>query len=205
MRSKGYYIIIFKVTLTYFDFMISILIVICNHVHYKAFDHVDIVKFSKIYWLVTYLFIFVIIGWWCHIVDKLVPDFNCKQYGKIKMKKLKLFASYVRLITCLLLHRNFGNALNNFVEFTGKHLCRSHFLMKLRFLKKYLSTSGWLCLEIQNPAQNWILSKNLWKNWVVSLKTEPFTKSFLKTNLVIEVAVPATTTTFTIFWDFLMF
>ena len=27
------------------------------------------------------------------------------------MKKLKLIASYVRLITCLLLHRNFGNII----------------------------------------------------------------------------------------------
>ena len=31
----------FKVSLTYFDFMISILIVICNHIHCKAFDHVN--------------------------------------------------------------------------------------------------------------------------------------------------------------------
>ena len=39
--------IVFKVSLTYFDFMISILIVICNHVHYKAFDHVNIGKVFK--------------------------------------------------------------------------------------------------------------------------------------------------------------
>ena len=33
------------------------------------------------------------------------------------MKKLKLIASYVRLITCLLLHRNFGNILKFFEIF----------------------------------------------------------------------------------------
>ena len=34
----------------------------------------------------------------------------------MKMKKLKLIASYVRLITCLLLHRNFGNIVYDIVQ-----------------------------------------------------------------------------------------
>ena len=32
------------------------------------------------------------------------------------MKKLKLIASYVRLITCLLLHRNFGNTVHDIAQ-----------------------------------------------------------------------------------------
>ena len=32
------------------------------------------------------------------------------------MKKLKLIASYVRLITCLLLQRNFGNIVYDIVQ-----------------------------------------------------------------------------------------
>ena len=32
------------------------------------------------------------------------------------MKKLKLIASYVRLITCLLLHRNIGNIVYDIVQ-----------------------------------------------------------------------------------------
>ena len=35
-------IIVFKVSLTYSDFTFSILIVICNDIHCKAFDHVNI-------------------------------------------------------------------------------------------------------------------------------------------------------------------
>ena len=34
----------------------------------------------------------------------------------MKIKKLKLIASYVRLITCLLLHRNFGNIVYDIVQ-----------------------------------------------------------------------------------------
>ena len=34
-------------SLTYSDFKFSILIVICNNIHYKAFDHVNISKVFK--------------------------------------------------------------------------------------------------------------------------------------------------------------
>ena len=40
-------IIIFKVSLTYSDFMFSILMVICNNIHCKACDHVNISKVFK--------------------------------------------------------------------------------------------------------------------------------------------------------------
>ena len=37
--------------------MISMLIVICNHANYKAFDHGNISEVLAIYLLVTYLFV----------------------------------------------------------------------------------------------------------------------------------------------------
>ena len=42
--------------------MISTLIAVCNHVHYKAFDHVNISKILKVYLLVIYLFVFIFIS-----------------------------------------------------------------------------------------------------------------------------------------------
>ena len=49
-------------SLTYLDFMFSILMVICNNIHFKVFDHVTISKFFKIYSFVTYSFVFIFIG-----------------------------------------------------------------------------------------------------------------------------------------------
>ena len=48
------------------------------------------------------------------------------------MKKLKLIVSYIRLITCLLLHRNFGKSayiLNKYITFDLK---KSYLLVKCR-------------------------------------------------------------------------
>ena len=42
--------------------MISTLIAVCNHVHYKAFDYVNISKILKVYLLVIHLFVFIFIG-----------------------------------------------------------------------------------------------------------------------------------------------
>ena len=50
-------------SLTYFDFMFSILMVICNNTHFKAFDQVNISKVFKIYLFVNYSFVFVFIDW----------------------------------------------------------------------------------------------------------------------------------------------
>ena len=66
-----------KVSLTYFDFMISILIVICNHIHCKAFDHENISKVLKIYLFVTYLFLYLLTDD-VILLTKLVLVFNCK-------------------------------------------------------------------------------------------------------------------------------
>ena len=64
--------------LTYFDFMISILLVICNHVHDKTFDHVNIGKvFLKINLLVTYLFLYLFADD-VILLTKLVPNFDFK-------------------------------------------------------------------------------------------------------------------------------
>ena len=62
-------------SLTYFDFMFSILIVICNNIHVKAFDDVNIIKFSKIYLFVTYLFLLSLLADDVILLTKLVPDF----------------------------------------------------------------------------------------------------------------------------------
>ena len=62
-------------SLTYFDFMFSILIVICNIIHVKAFDHVNIIKFSKIYLFVTYLLVLYVLADDVILLTKLVPDF----------------------------------------------------------------------------------------------------------------------------------
>ena len=58
-------------SLTYF--IISILIVICDHVHYKAFDHVNISKDVK---FVTCLFVYLLADD-VILLTKLVPDCNC--------------------------------------------------------------------------------------------------------------------------------
>ena len=42
-----WYLIVLKVPLKYFDFMISVLMVIYNNVNYKAFDHVNTSKVLK--------------------------------------------------------------------------------------------------------------------------------------------------------------
>ena len=55
-------------SLTYF--IISILIVICDHVHYKAFDHVNISKDVK---FVTCLFVYLLADD-VILLTKLVPD-----------------------------------------------------------------------------------------------------------------------------------
>ena len=65
-------------SVTYFDFMFSTLIVICNNIHFKAFDHVNISKVFKIYLFVTYLFVLYLLADDVILLTKLVPDFNCR-------------------------------------------------------------------------------------------------------------------------------
>ena len=66
-------------SLTYFDFMFSILIVICNNIHCKAYDYVNISKFLKKLFIGNLICLFLYL-----LVDdvifltKLVPDFNCR-------------------------------------------------------------------------------------------------------------------------------
>ena len=57
--------------------MILILIVICSHVHYKVFEHVNIGKVYKNYLLVTYLFSYLLADDVILLMN-LVPGFNCK-------------------------------------------------------------------------------------------------------------------------------
>ena len=56
--------------------MFSILIVICNNIHVKAFDLVNIKVFTKIYLFATYLFVLYLLAD-IILLMKLVPDFNC--------------------------------------------------------------------------------------------------------------------------------
>ena len=57
--------------------MFSILIVICNNIHVKAFDLVNIKVFTKIYLFATYLFVLYLLAD-IILLMKLVPDFNCR-------------------------------------------------------------------------------------------------------------------------------
>ena len=55
--------------------MFSILIVICNNTHVKAFDHVNISKVFKNLFIGNLFVCFIFIGWWCDIVDETSPGF----------------------------------------------------------------------------------------------------------------------------------
>ena len=73
--------------LTYFDFMISVLIVLCNHIHHKAFDGVNISKvFKNLLLLLICLFLYLLANY-VILLSKLVPDFNniVNKDEKIKM------------------------------------------------------------------------------------------------------------------------
>ena len=49
-------------SVTYFDFMISTLIVICNHIHCESFEHVIISKVFKNLFICNLLVCFIFIG-----------------------------------------------------------------------------------------------------------------------------------------------
>ena len=59
--------------------MISILIARCNHVHYEAFDHVNIGKVFKNQFISNLFVCFLyLLADDVILLTKLVPDFNCK-------------------------------------------------------------------------------------------------------------------------------
>ena len=61
--------------------MISILIIPSNHVHYKAFDHMNISKVFKNVFIHKLFFLYLLTDD-VILLTKLVSDFNCKYYGK---------------------------------------------------------------------------------------------------------------------------
>ena len=67
-------------SLTYSDFMVSILILICNNnIHCTAFDHVNVSKVFKNLFIYNLFVCFLyLLADDAILLTKLVPDFNCK-------------------------------------------------------------------------------------------------------------------------------
>ena len=58
--------------------MFSILIVICNNIHIKAFDHVNISQVFENLFICNLFVCFIFIADDVILLTKIIPDFNCR-------------------------------------------------------------------------------------------------------------------------------